>query len=114
MGKSITDARHFDTDPLTGAEEFYYFDPETEGFVLETRQDLQPMLEHNKALWNATETHTPYSELQRVASIPTVVVLELAEQGIMSAGGVILDQDRMRRWLNDRDNLLFRVRAGKI
>lgn len=114
MSGNVADARLFDTDPLTGATEYFYFDPETDGFRIETRQDIEPFIERNRALWNGSEKHTRYSEMTRVASIPNVILMELSKQGIVSPTGTILDDARFRRWLNDRENLLFRTRAGKV
>lgn len=114
MSGSVTDARLFDVDALTGIAEYFYYDDETDGFRIETRQDVEPFLERNKALWNDTEKHTRYREWTRVASIPNVVLMELSNQGIITPTGTILDEPRFRRWLNDRDNLLFRTRAGTV
>lgn len=114
MGQNIRDPRLFDVDPLTGITEFFHYDPDTDGFSIEAVQDVEPILEANKALWNSTEAHTRYGEWQRIASLPNVIIMELSKQGILSAAGAVLDQERFRRWLNDRDNLLFRTRAGKV
>lgn len=114
MGKNIRDPRLFDVDPLAGTAEFFHYDPDTGRFSIETVQDVEGIIETNKALWNGTEKHTRYGEWCRVASLPNVIIMELAKQGILTAGGAILDQERFRRWLNDSDNLLFRTRAGKV
>jgi transglutaminase-like putative cysteine protease len=110
----VRDARFFDADPFAGTTEYFYFDPDTDGFTIETRQDVEPLLESNKRLWNASEKHTRYSEWTLIASIPPVIILQLAKQGILGAGGAILDDKRYRAWLNDPANLLFRTRAGKV
>lgn len=106
------DTRLFDTDPLTGVVEYFHFDPDTEAFTIEARQDVSGILELNKALWN--DAPLRFGEFSHVASIPAVIMQQLAKDGIMSAGGQILDPDRFRRWLNDRDNLMFRTRPGKV
>lgn len=114
MSGDVRDARLFDTDPLTGITEYYYFDPDTEGFTIETRQEVESLTEQNKRLWNATEKHTRYGEWTRIASVPNVIIMELATQGILSPAGAILDDARYRAWLNDPDNRLFRTRTGKV
>ena len=114
MSGDIRDARLCDHDPLTGLTEYYYYDPDTEGFSIETRQDVEAIVETNKALWNAREKHTPYGEMTRIASVPWTIILELSKQGIVSPTGTILDDARYRAWLNDRDNRVFRVRPGRV
>lgn len=112
MAQSITDKRFFDVNPLSGATEWFHYDPATDGFVIETVQDVEPLIEVNKAL--ANDTPLRWGEWDLVAQIPSVIVMELAKQGIMSPAGVILDEVRMKRWLNDRDNLAFRARHGRV
>lgn len=116
MSGNVADPRLFDRDPLTGIVEYFHYDPDTEGFTIQTQQDLEPLIEQNKALWNDTEKHTRYRDGigARVASFPAVITMQLAQQGILSMGGAILDEPRYRRWLNDRDNLVFRTRAGTV
>jgi hypothetical protein len=111
---SITDARLFDHDPLTGVTEFYYYHPDTDGFTIESRQDVEPLLEQNQRLWNETERSTRYGEWTRIASLPAVIVMQLAEQHILRMDGSILDDKKYRAWLNDSANRLFRTRAGNV
>lgn len=106
--------RLLDHDEYLGLTEWFTYNDETDGFTIETVQDVEPLLERNKALWNDTEKHTRYGELTRIASVPPVIVMELAKQGILRMDGSILDEPRYRAWLNDRDNLCFRTRAGKV
>lgn len=112
MAQSITDRRVFDVNPTTGATEYFHYDPATDGFAIETVQDLTPLIETNKALTN--DAPLRWGEWSLAAQIPAVIVLELAKQGIMSAGGSILDETRMKHWLNDRDNRAWRARPGHV
>lgn len=114
MSGNVADARLFDHDETTGITEYFHYDPDTDGFTIQTQQDVTSFIETNKALWNATEKHTRYGELTRIASTPNVVLMELSKQGIVSPTGTILDDTRYRAWLNDRDNLLFRTRPGRV
>lgn len=114
MSGNVKDARLFDDGSLTGVTEWYHYDDLSGGFTIQSTQDVEPLLELNKNLWNDSEKHSRYGEWSRVASIPAVIVMELAKQGILTAGGSILDAKRFRAWLNDRDNLLFRTRAGRV
>ena len=112
MSGNVADPRFFDHDPFSGHTEYFHYDPDTGGFMIETRQDVQMLIETNKALSN--DAPTRFGELTRVASIPSVVVMQLAQQGILSTGGAILDHERFRTWLNERDNRAFRTRTGKV
>lgn len=111
---SLSDRRLLGHDETTGLTEWYHFDEHTGGFAIETTQDFSSLLEVNKAAWNDTESSTRYGELDRVASVPTVVMIDLAKQGIVTAAGRILDDKKYRAWLNDPDNRFFRTRAGKL
>ena len=116
MSGNVKDARLFDHDAQSGITEYFHYDPDTDGFAIESRQDVTALVETNKALWNDTEKSTRYGDGigGRVASIPNVVLMELSKQGIVSASGVILDEKRMKRWLNDSSNRCFRTRPGTV
>lgn len=112
---SLSDPRLFDHDPLTGVTEYFVFDEDTGGFTIETQQDVEPLVEINKALYNDTGDYRRFGgELHRIASLPNVIVMELSKQGILTPAGRILDDKRFRRWLNDPDNRLFRTRPGRV
>jgi hypothetical protein len=88
---------------------------ESEGkFHIERKQDVTPVIEENKIKQSLGEGVSKSKELNHVASIPLVVVEQLAKQGIMSPTGDIKDHVRFKRWLNDRDNRLFRVWTGTV
>lgn len=112
MSGNVADPRFFDHDPLTGLTEYFLFDPETDGFSIQTQQDVEPHLELNQFAYNNAPLR--FGELTHVAHIPSVIVMELAKQGIMSPGGAILDEPRFRKFLNDRDTRAFRTRPGVV
>ena len=112
MSQSITDARLFDADELTGITEYFYSSDDGESFMIETRQDVGPLIELNKAL--ANDAPLRWGEFSHVASIPAVIMMELAKQKIVTPAGVILDEPALRRFLNDRDNQFFRTRPGTL
>jgi hypothetical protein len=105
--------RHFDTDELTGAVETFYFDHTNDTFFINREEDIEPLLEMNKALQNETPSDWK-GEMHRVASIPAVLLPELEKKGIMTAGGRILDTKALRKWLNDPENKYFRTRPGRV
>jgi hypothetical protein len=52
--------------------------------------------------------------MTKVASIPLIVVQQLAKKGIMNQAGGIKDKVRFRKWLNDPDNRFFKTYNGTI
>lgn len=111
---SISDPRLFGHDPDAGIVEYFHFDEVDGGFVIETQQDVSAIIELNKARYNDTESSTRYGEWTEVANTPLTVIMDLAKQGIMTAGGHVLDQKRYKAWLNAPENQCFRVRRGRV
>ena len=76
--------RLLDHDPVSGLTEYHSYDPATDTTVIETVQDVAPVLERNKALQNADDGGwSPTRELRRAASIPDILVLKWRnEEGI--------------------------------
>jgi hypothetical protein len=112
MSGNVADPRLFDYDPLSGLTEYFHYDPETDGFSIETRQDMQPLIDVSKAMFN--DAPLRWGDMTHVKHIPAVIAMELAKQGIMSAGYQILDHDRFKKFLNERDTAAFRTRPGVI
>ncbi len=105
--------RLLDHDSLTGITEFYHFDPHTGGYVIETQQDIEHVIELNKAVVNDNDTGWK-GEWHHVAHIPLSILMKLAEAQIMTTGGEILDEKRYRAWLNAPENSHFRVKRGRV
>lgn len=99
--------RLLDFDQATGIAEWYNYDHATGDITVESTQDVQAIVEHTKRLANDTPSGFK-KDMHRVASIPLTVWMELEKQGI--AG----DQKALRKWLNDRDNLVFRTHHGRL
>ncbi len=112
MAKSVSDGRLLGSDPQSGLVETFFYDPDTDGFTIETSQDVTHFLDTATALRN--DAPIRWGEWAHVARIPSVILMELAKQGIVTATGNILDEPRFRAWLNDRDNQFFRTRPGKV
>lgn len=104
--------RLLDHDEFTGITEYYHFDPDTHGFVIESVQDVEGLIEMNKAVVNDNVGWK--GELHHVARTPNVILMDLAQRGIMTVGGQILDEKRYRQWLNDPANSAFRVKRGRV
>lgn len=81
---------------------------------LRHEQDVEPIIEANKAQYNDPGRPDPHSGYRKVASIPMVTMIELMKRGVVSPGGKILDKNAMRKWLNDSDNRAFRTRPEHL
>lgn len=91
--------RLFDHDPETGVTEIFHYDEMTGDVHIETKQDVAPLLERNKALQNE-DGYTKNgikNEMWHFAHIPIVVQLKwLVKYGA--------DNDPMRK---GNEKLLF-------
>jgi len=86
------------------------------GIIIETRQDITDILEQNKKEYNSFDERAKWSDEllgNKIASIPMTVIDDLNKQGIMR-GFHIVDEKRMKAWLNERDNRVFRTRTGVV
>lgn len=75
-------------------------------------QDVEPILENNKALFNSDDGYTPSRDLRRVASIPLSVIEEWMKEGVN-----IFDPNcaaAIRRRLNDPQYLYLRTAPGRV
>lgn len=90
-----------------------FFEGENGGFVKVQKADLTSTLESNKRSYAQTDERARWGDWSKVASIPLVVFHELNKQGICR-GFHVIDQKRMKAWLNDPENRYFRTRPGKI
>jgi hypothetical protein len=105
---SLNDGRILDFDPTMGLTEKYY---EIDGqWVVERQQDAESIVEANKAEYNSVDERAKHKSesFTRYARIPLVVYMELERKGIVK------DPVAFKKWLNDRDNLLFRTRPGRV
>ena len=70
-------------------------------------QDAEPTTDFNKLQFN--NHYGRWGDgLEKVASIPMVLYMELKQKGILN------DPVAMKKWLNDPDNRYFRTRPGTI
>lgn len=81
--------------------------------VVKAESNLAPIIEVNKALYNQTDERARWGDGQMVADIPFPVIEDLNRQGILR-GFAVMDQKRMKAWLNNPDNRFFRTRPGKV
>ena len=97
--------RLFSKDEDTGITKYWHVKANGE-YVVETQQDVSAIVEANKREYN--ETPSKYRDVNKVASIPLSVYYELKRKGIAD------DPKALKKWLNDRDNQVFRTRAGTL
>jgi len=86
------------------------------GIVIETRQDVTANIEQNLKEFNSYDERAKWSDDMfgnKIASIPLTVIDDLNAKGIMR-GFAIVDQKRMKDWLNSPDNRFFRTRPGRV
>jgi hypothetical protein len=76
--------------------------------VIENTLDVESLIEHNKAQFNQIDERARYGEFTKVASIDMLTWLDLKKKGILD------DQVRLKRWLNDPDNRYYRTRPGTV
>lgn len=103
----LNDGRIIDADPFFGTDKYYEIDGQ---YYIENTQDVAGLIERNKAEFNNVDERARFKKesFNKVASIPMTIYADLERRGI------IQDQKRLRRWLNDRDNMVFRTRPGKL
>lgn len=94
-------------DPITGVAEYGYYDHATDEFTIETSQDLEPLVDFNRAQFNAQKRSTKHGDGTKIMSIP--MELYMAEQ----KKGTFKDPKAFSRFVNDPDNAMFRTRPGK-
>lgn len=100
--------RLFSQDPITRSKEVFHYDPVEDDFYIENIQDTTPVLEENKRQLNAGNGRYGEKLIHKVASIPLSVWQDLVRRGIAN------DEKALRRWLDDRDNSVFKVHPGKL
>ncbi len=83
------------------------------GLVIATTQDVTEIVEKNKAEFNQIDYRARWNDFTKVASIPMTVIDKLNQDGIMR-GFAVIDEPRMKRWLNDPENRFFRTRPGVV
>ena len=103
--------RIFEQDELLGITRIWHFDEETDTAVIETIQNVQPIVESNKSEFNQVDERARWDgegHGVRVASIPMNLSMELVGKGITR------NEKDFKQWLNDPQNRHFRTRPGRV
>lgn len=107
------ESRVFDASPMGGGVRRFFFDDAENKYHVEHKVDLQAHIDFTRELYKESPDNMQ-GEMLPVASIPTVLWPELEKKGIMTRGGRIMDDQKMKAWLNDPDNRAFRTRPGWV
>lgn len=83
------------------------FHEEDDDLIIEEVEDMEPLFELNAEERKATDGQR-YGEFAKMAAIPPVIWQKLIKEGIA------YDNERLKAWLNDPDNLPFRTRYGRV
>lgn len=101
----MPDKRLIDRDPARGVTNWFH--EEADGtFVVETVQDITSILEMNQ--WARNRDHGRWGEMEHVASVPLQLHHQLQKEGILD------DQTYYAKWLNRKENEVFRTRPGRV
>lgn len=95
-------------DPIARAQTIFH-DEGAGDYLIEERTDVTEVIEDNRARYAAIDERERYNELTRVASIP----MDIWQREFVTTGRD-RDHKAIRRWLDDRDQLCFRTRPGKL
>ena len=105
---SLLFERQFDYDPAAGISRVWHQDYDGR-VVLETTQDVSDIVDEAKNRDRMFRDSDGWrGDLHRIASIPTTILMKLYKDGVVD------DPKRFKKWLNDRDNRVFRTRPGRV
>jgi hypothetical protein len=90
-------------------------------FVAKSTQDVEAVIEQNKAERLSGDNDRRNTNMRKVASIPLIVVQQLRNRSMKDGGPIDLNllgidvehTVRFNRWLNDRDNEAFRTNNAR-
>jgi len=96
-------------NPEARTVQVFHSDPVEQKWHIQNVQDVEPIAEAAKATFNTTDERARWGEgMVHVARIPNVIFWELEKKGITK------DAKAFTRWLNERDNRVFRTRPGRV
>lgn len=96
----------YDVDLLGGFRRYAHLD-HAGNLTHETKQDVTEIVDGNRAMYRGHPGGWK-GDMHRVARIPLSIYWKLYQEG------VIQDDEKFRRWLNDPENAAFRTRPGKV
>ena len=106
MADTLMD-RLFSIDQQTKTKKTFHYDESDDSFVINTKQDIQPVLE--VAQEERKEARGFKGDgFHKVASIPNTIWWDLVERGIAH------DDKKLLKWLEERDNKVFKTNEGRL
>jgi hypothetical protein len=106
----MSDIRVIESDP-TGKTALLYTEEDGKSVIIE-REDVEALVERNKALQAGPPTVSKTGELELVASIPGAVHFRLKKLGIIRPQHEDPWQRRLMRWI--KDHPAFRTSLRRI
>lgn len=91
--------------------EFYWSNPDTGEVALQTVWNVEDIVKDAKGLYAMRHRNDRWGDREHVAWLPLFAVEKvLREEG----RNLLTDKERLRYWLNNPDNSVFRTRPGRI
>lgn len=100
-------------NPLTGVGSYLEFDHNTRRVTVGKIQDVQAIIDHNKALQNDFDGYRGKSFV-RTHAVPIVVDAELKKRSGHDHATGAYDADKYRQLLNDADYKYLKTVPGRI
>lgn len=105
--------RLFDYDPFTGITEYVDYDHQTDTLIVHRVQDVEPVLEQNKAIANEVDISKRGIKdgWWRFAHIPAIVIEQWLKEGI----NIFSKNDKKKVFekLNDPDYRYLKTTTGR-
>lgn len=102
----VSDRRLLHRSPLGVTE--YYVPTNDDSFVIQTVQDVEPLLDKNKADFNMVTKSDRWGDGKLVARVPLVIWDQWTRMGWTK------DQSKLKALLNDADNQFLRIWPGRL
>src|ERR1700744_4217502 len=104
------ETRVFESNPEEKKLKLFHFDHTTGGFAIETIQDVEDVIEANKAEYNDADNQRWEGDMRKVGSIPLTIYYELKAKGWLPEQ----DQKAFLKWMHDPENRYFRTKSGRL
>lgn len=104
-------SRILSDDPITGIRRIHHYDFTNDTSTIETFQDVRHAKEMAQSRFNTVDERANWKgDWHHFADIPLVIWNELQAQGCVPGR----DEKCFRKWLNDRNSPVLRMRPGKV
>lgn len=104
----VSDRRLLHHSPVHGVTEYFHPSEDGSGFVIEHVQDVDPLIDRNKADLNMVTNSDRWGDGKLVARIPAVIYNDWKQKGYMD------DPAKLKALLNDPDNRFLRIWPGRL